>query len=168
MGVTSCSSVIVINLFPFLNTCLGLCVLPCQPDGAAGIEPPSSPSSKLWDATSTRFIILVSVPGEVIIYKCVFNQTWCWTSFHYDYKWQSRIWMHLQGWRECCWTNWWLTCNRRPVPPAPGKLIVTSPDKWVYGWTKKLFFFISTSMFCMRVPLGKSRLHDFFLKIIEP
>ena len=30
------------------------------------------------------------------------------------------------------------------------------------GWCKKSFFWISTSMFCMRVPVGKTRLHDFF------
>ena len=32
----------------------------------------------------------------------------------------------------------------------------------------QFFFWISTSIFCMRVPLGKTRLHDFFLQIYRP
>ena len=32
---------------------------------------------------------------------------------------------------------------------------------WELGWTEN-FFWISTLIFCMCVPLGKSRLHDFF------
>ena len=32
--------------------------------------------------------------------------------------------------------------------------------RWTLGWTN--FFFISTSMFCSRVPLDKTRLQDFF------
>ena len=34
------------------------------------------------------------------------------------------------------------------------------------GWTN--FFRISTSIFCMRVPFGKTRLQDLFLKFIDP
>ena len=34
-------------------------------------------------------------------------------------------------------------------------------------WAEPIFFCISTSIFCMRVPLGKTKLHDFFLQIID-
>ena len=61
-SVSSCFSVIVNNLFPFVNICLCLGVLSCQANSEAVIVPPSS--SKELGTISQKPVIPISVPGN--------------------------------------------------------------------------------------------------------